>query len=110
MANKSQTGLGYVDASVTLTGSSQQLMAQNLTRGALMIQNVSSANSVGLAFAALTEPGQPAATATASIGASGTFTLAAGNSFAPSGGSIPVNAIFVIGTASQIVTAIQSQP
>lgn len=113
MANKSQTGVGLVDASVTLTGSSQQLMAQNNTRGALLIQNIGNAN-IGLAFAPLsaysTVDGTLLTTpsVTASIGAAGTLTIVPGGSYEPDGGFIPMNAIFVIGTASQIVTAYQS--
>lgn len=112
MANKSQTGIGITDRSLTLTGSSQQLMAQNATRGALQIMNVGSAN-IAIAFASLVEPDLygnlvPAPTATASIAAAGSYTIVPGGSYEPDGGFIPTNAIFVIGTASQVVSAFES--
>ena len=102
LANKSQTGEYYVDSSIaSLSGSSQLLLAEQPSRGALLIMNIGNAN-IGIAFAA------PQATATAAIGSSGTFTLAPGVSFEPDGGVIPLNAVYVIGTAGQPVTCVYS--
>jgi hypothetical protein len=108
LANKSQSGTGYVDASIaSLSGSSQQLLAQQPTRGALIIQNVG-ANNIGIRFVPLAEPDAagnvtlPAAAA--AIGSAGTLTLFPGDSYEPTGGSIPINAINIIGTSTQPVT------
>ena len=99
MANRGSSSVGLVDASISsLSGSSQLLIAENNTRTGLLIQNVGSA-SVGIAFAAL------GSTATATIGSAGTYTLVAGAFYEPDGGFIPSNAIYVIGTAAQPVTA-----
>ncbi len=107
MANKSQTGVGLKDASIaSLTGSSQLLMHQNMQRGALLIMNVGNAN-IGIAFGPLTEDGSDGA-ATAAIGSGGTYTIAPNGSYEPDGGFIPCNAIWVIGTAGQAVSACES--
>ena len=101
MANKASSNVGLVDKSISsLSGSSQLLMAENETRGALYIMNVGSSN-IGIAFAPI------GSTATAAaIGSSGTYTLVPNGSLtAGDGGFVPVNAIYVIGTAGQPVTA-----
>lgn len=100
MSNKSQTGVGLVDSSIlSLSGSSQQLMAENPSRGALQIMNTGSAN-IGVRFVPLggTRTDYPAA-----IAGIGTFTIVPGGSYEPDGGWIPQNAIEVIGTAAQPV-------
>lgn len=100
MANKSSSNVGLVDKSISsLSGSSQLLMAENETRGALLIMNTGSAN-VGIAFAPI------GSTATAAIGTAGTYTLVPGRAYVGGdGGFVPVNAVYVIGTAGQPVTA-----
>ena len=100
MANKSSTSVALIDKSISsLSGSSQLLMAENQTRGALHIMNTGTSN-IGIAFATL------GSTATAAIGGAGTYTLVPGGSYtAGDGGFIPVNAIYVIGTAGQPVAA-----
>ena len=98
MANKSQSGAYYVDSSISsLSGSSQLLLAEQPSRGGLLIMNVGNAN-IGIAFAAA------GGTATAAIGSAGTYTMAPGQSFLPNGGIIPTNAIYVIGTSGQPVS------
>ena len=100
MANKSSSNVGLIDRSITsLTGSSQLLMAENETRGALYIMNVGTSN-IGVAFAPI------GGTATAALGTGGTYTLLPNGSLtAGDGGFVPVNAVYVIGTAGQAVTA-----
>lgn len=99
LANKSQSGVFLVDASIaSLSGSSELLMAEHPSRGELIIQNAGSEN-IGVAFAA------PGATATAAIGGAGTLTLFPGGVYTPAGGAIPLNAVYVIGTAGQPVAA-----
>lgn len=102
MANKSSSNVGLIDSSLTLSGSSQILMTENQTRGAVLIMNTGSAN-IGIAFAAL------GGTATAAIGSAGTYTIVPNGSYiGGEGGFVPVNAIYVIGTAAQPVTASQT--
>lgn len=103
MANKSSSNVGLVDKSISsLSGSSQLLMAENETRGALYIMNVGSSN-IGVAFAPI------GSAATAAIGSAGTFTLIPNGSLtAGDGGFVPTNAIYVIGTAGQPVTAAET--
>lgn len=100
MANKSSTSVALIDKSISsLSGSSQLLMAENQTRGAVLIMNTGTSN-IGIAFATL------GSTATAAIGSAGTYTLVPGGSYVGGdGGFVPVNAIYVIGTAGQPVTA-----
>ena len=100
MANKSSSNVGLIDKSISsLSGSSQLLMAENQTRGALHIMNIGTSN-IGIAFAAL------GGTATAAIGSGGTYTIVPGGSYTGGdGGFIATNAVYVIGTAGQPVTA-----
>jgi hypothetical protein len=99
LANKGSSSVGLVDASISsLSGSSQLLIAENNTRTGLLIMNVGTAN-VGIAFAPLS------GTATAAIGSAGTYTLVPGRAYEPDGGFVPSNAIYVIGTAGQPITA-----
>jgi hypothetical protein len=100
MANKASSNVGLVDKSIaSLSGSSQLLMAENETRGALYIMNTGTSN-VGVAFAPI------GGTATASIGTGGTYTLVPNGSLtAGDGGFIPTNAVYVIGTIGQPLTA-----
>jgi hypothetical protein len=100
MANKSSSNVGLVDKSISsLSGSSQLLMAENETRGALYIMNTGLAN-IGVAFAPI------GGTAAAALGAGGTYTIVPNGSLtAGDGGFIPTNAIYIIGTAGQPVTA-----
>ena len=98
MANKSSSNVGLVDKSIaSLSGSSELLMAENETRGALLIMNTGT-NNIGIAFAPL------GGTATAAIGSAGTYTLVPGRAYEPDGGFVPSNAIYVIGTLGQPVT------
>jgi hypothetical protein len=99
LANKGSSSVGLVDASISsLSGSSQLLIAENNTRTGLLIMNVGTAN-IGIAFAPL------GGTATAAIGSAGTYTLIPGRAYEPDGGFVPSNAIYIIGTAGQPVTA-----
>ena len=100
MANKSSSNVGLIDKSISsLSGSSQLLMAENETRGALLIMNTGT-NNIGIAFAPL------GSTATAAIGSAGTYTIVPNGSYVGGdGGFIPTNAVYVIGTAGQPVTA-----
>ena len=100
MANKSSSNVGLIDKSISsLSGSSQLLMAENETRGAVMIMNTGT-DDIGIAFAPI------GGTATAAIGSGGTYTIVPKGSYiGGDGGFVPVNAISVIGTAGQPVTA-----
>ena len=107
MANKSQTGLGVVDSSIaSLTGSSQTLMAEDDTRGALVIHNCGLSNALAIAFVPL---GALPSSVTAALGAAGSYNIAPGGYFPIGGGFIPTNAIVVAGTAGQPVSAFKSQ-
>jgi hypothetical protein len=100
VANKGSSSVGLVDASISsLSGSSQLLIAENNTRTGLLIMNVGTDN-IGIAFAPLGD-----GVATAAIGSAGTYTLVPGRAYEPDGGFVPSNAIYVIGTAGQPVTA-----
>lgn len=79
------------DNSITsLSGSSQQIVPANATRSFLLLFNSGNAN-VGVNLAG----------GTASIGGTGTITLAPNGSATFATGSIPENAINVIGTSGQ---------
>lgn len=104
MANKSASGVYLVESTITtLSGSSQLLFAENPSRGYLLIENNGNAN-IGIRLA------PPGSTATAATGSSGTITLVPTGSYEPGGGAIPLNAIYIIGTAGQPVTALQTAP
>lgn len=99
MANKGSSSVGLVDASISsLSGSSQLLIAENNTRTGLLIMNTG-INNIGIAFAPL------GGTATAALGVAGTYTIVPNGSYEPDGGFVPSNAIYIIGTAGQPVTA-----
>ena len=100
MANKSSSNVGLVDKSISsLSGSSELLMSENETRGAIHIMNTGSSN-IGIAFAPI------GGSITAAIGGAGTYTLVPNGSYtAGDGGFVPVNANYVIGSAGQLVAA-----
>ena len=82
------------DRTITsLTGSSQSLMAQNMTRYVVIIEN-SGADNIGVNLAG----------GVAAIGGAGTLTLAPGGSIVLDTTAVG-NAINVIGTAAQPVCA-----
>ncbi len=87
-----------VDHSIaSLTGSSQNLVPQDMTRVYLHIANVGNAN-VGINLLG----------GTAAIGTFGTIVLTANGSITYNTGSIPGNAISIIGTAGQPITCVTS--
>lgn len=79
----------------SLTGSSQSLVAQDMTRSFIMIENVGN-NLVGV---------NPTG-GTATIGSAGTFTINPSGSLTFSIDSIPGNAMTVTGTSGQPVSCV----
>lgn len=112
IANKSQSGIGLVDKSATMTGSAVLVAAEDAERAALLMINCS-AHDITFAFAPLGSTTAPTLTA----GAAGVYTLAAGSAggkaggaYEPDGGFIPTNAIWALGTASDVLVCYVSQP
>lgn len=113
MANKSQTGLGLVDKSTTMTGSPVLVVAEDDGRGGLLMMNCA-AHDILFVFSPL-GAGTTAPTITA--GAAGVYCLAAasaagkqGGSYEPDAGYIPTNAIWAQGTNADILVCHVSQP
>lgn len=105
MANKSQSGVGFKDVSITVSSSWQKVAAEDDTRGALELMNVGT-NNMGVYFPPLGNAGvTPTPTG---IGSKGVFTLVPTGSYEPAGGFIPPNEIWVIGTASDNLVAMVS--
>ena len=111
MANKSQTGVGLVDSSTTMTGSAVLVAAEDDSRGALLLMNCA-ANDILFVFAALGSTATPTITA----GAAGVYCLKAasaagtqGGSYEPDAGYIPTNAIWAKGTNADILVCHTSQ-
>lgn len=107
MSNKSQTGLGIVDKSVTLTGSVQQVLKEDDSRGALLLMNCS-AHDILIYFPTLGNGN--VAPSSINAGAAGVFTLAAaasagkmGGSYEPDGGWVPTNELWCNGTGSDVL-------
>lgn len=112
MANKSQTGLGLVDKSATMTGSPVLVVAEDANRGALLLMNCS-AHDISFVFSAL---GAGGTAPTITAGAAGVYTLKAaasagsqGGSFEPDGGFVPTNAIWATGTNADVLVCHVSQ-
>lgn len=106
MANKGQTSVGLKDVSITVSATWQRVAAEDSGRGALLLMNVGS-NSMGIHFAPMGN-NNTAPTPTG-IGSKGVYTLLANGSYEPDGGFIESNEIWVIGTASDNLTAHVSQ-
>jgi hypothetical protein len=92
LANKSQTTIAFVDASGTFGASAVQVLAADPGRAYLMISNVGNA-TMWINF-----------NGTAAANTAGSHAIAAGASYAPSGGVVPANAISLIGTNGQPFT------
>lgn len=88
-----------LDCSIaSLTGASQALVPQDMTRKFILIENIGNAN-IGV---------NPTG-GTAAIGTAGTLTIAAGATQTFNSASVPGNAMTVIGTSAQPVTCVISQ-
>lgn len=113
MSNKSQTGLGLTDASVTFSASATwtQVAKEDAERGALLLMNVGGSN-MGVFFAPLGGIGGVPNTApsiSATTGTSGVYTLVSNGSYEPDGGFVPNNEVWAFGTSTQVLTASISQ-
>lgn len=98
------TMAGLTNASIaSLSGASEQLLAQGTSRGALLIQNIGDAN-IGIRFVPL---GGDRTAYPAAIGTAATLTLYPGDTYEP-GRFVPINAIEVIGTSTKSVTCYYS--
>lgn len=106
MSNKSQTNVGLKDYSATMTGSPVKVIAEDQTRGALLLMNCA-AHDILIYFAPL---GNNGVAPTITAGAAGVYCLGAasaagkqGGSFEPDGGYIPTNEIWASGTNSDVL-------
>lgn len=105
MANKSQTSVGWVDASITVSSSWQKVCSEDKggSRSVFELMNVGSHN-MGVCFPPLGNNGAtPSFTAT--LGSAGVYTIVPTGSYEPSGGQIPQNECWVFGTASDVLVA-----
>lgn len=106
MGNKSSTSIGLLDVSITVSATWQRVAAEDPSRGALELMNVGS-NNMGVYFAPAGN--NNTAPAPTGIGSKGVHTLVPTGSYEPDGGFIPFNEIWVIGTASDNLTAFVSK-
>lgn len=104
MANKSQTTAGLRDVSVTVAATWTRVCAEDQggTRSVLLMMNTGTHN-MGIYFAPI---GNNNTTPTpVGIGTAGVYTMVPNGSYEPDGGFIPQNEVWVIGTASDVLTA-----
>lgn len=107
MSNKSQTSIGLLDSSITVSASWQRVCAEDYGRASLNLMNVG-ANNMGIYFAPIGNNG--ATPAPTGIGSAGVYTIVPTGSFEPDGGWVPANEVWVIGTASDKLTCSVSKP
>lgn len=103
MANKSQTNGGLKDASVTVSSSWQKVCGEDEARTVLLMMNVGT-HSMGICFAPIGNNGVTP-TFTTTLGSPGVYTIVAQGSYEPDGGFIPMNEVWVFGTASDVLVA-----
>lgn len=108
IANKSQSSVGLVDASFTLTGGVDQILTEDKggVRGALLMMNCS-AHDINFVFPSL---GNANTAPTITAGAKGVYCLKAaasagsqGGSYENDGGWVPQNEIWAKGTNGDVL-------
>lgn len=109
LSNKSQSSVGWVDKSITVSASWQKVCDEDKggARGVLELMNVGTHN-MGVCFPPLGNNGATP-TFTATIGSAGVYTIVPTGSYEPTGGQIPSNEVWVFGTASDVLVASVTQ-
>ena len=107
MPNKSQTNIGTKDFSIVVSATWQRVLAEDANRAAVRFMNVGSHN-MGIYWAPIGNAGTPPVPT--GIGSAGVDTLVPTGSYEPDAGWIDSNELWVIGTASDVLTCKASPP